>query len=82
MNKKGQMADFGKILTIMLIVAVFTLAMLFGLMIYNQIAFPQQAEQKCHEAGLSLFDSSSGNIFQGSSITCIDNQTKEITKIR
>ena len=37
---------------------------------------------ECEEAGLDLFNYSSGSLFTESSITCINYETKEITKIR
>ncbi len=64
---------------ILIIIAVI---LLVGLIIYSDLSFPTVAEDKCEEAGLDLFDYSSGSIFTESSITCINKETKEITKIR
>ena len=64
---------------ILLIIAIILIT---GLIAYSELNFPIVAEDKCEEAGLDLFDYSSGSLFTGSSITCINKETKEIIKIR
>ncbi len=75
-NKKGNVSNVAMILLVIAII------LMMGLFVYATITFEDVAKEKCEEAGLDLFDYTSGSIFTDSSITCINNKTKEVTKVR
>ena len=77
-NKKGQLGNFNWVWIILIILILLSV----GLMVYSQLSYPKVVEDKCNEIGLDVFDYSSGNAFIQSSITCINRETNEITKIR
>ena len=80
MNKKGLGGTL--IIIILIIIALFVIFLLFKSPNTFQETPETRAEEKCAMIGLDLLDYSYGGVFTESSITCVNNETKEITKIR
>ncbi len=78
-NKKGQ---FDNLISIFFVVMIFLILVMMALCIFSALTFENRAEEKCNKIGLDLFDYEGGSMFTSSSITCINDETKEITKIR
>lgn len=86
MNKKG-----GIILTILVVLLILSV---FGISVWSiqerleklseekEQEFKELAEHRCERLDLELLDYERGTLLKDEIITCVNNETKQITKIR
>jgi len=82
MSQLGYDNNTFSFLLIGIIVLGLSLILISVLLVIREVNFPAQAETKCNEIEMELFDYSTGNAFTVSSITCWNPITKETRIIK